>query len=164
MREPKIKKLILSAGATGTNLDKSVKLFKILTGMNPQIIKAGPKQRIPSFGVRPELPLGTRVTIRGKKSIALLKKLLGAVDNSLNKKKVSENHLSFGIKEYVDIPGIEYDREIGIRGFNVTVNFERAGKRVKIRKVKSCKLPKKQHVSKEEIIAKMEEHFKTEFR
>ena len=87
MREPKIKKLILSAGATGTNLDKSVKLFKILTGMNPQIIKAGPKQRIPSFGVRPELPLGTRVTIRGKKSIALLKKLLGAVDNSLNKKE-----------------------------------------------------------------------------
>jgi len=109
------------------------------------------------------LPLGTRVTLRGKKAISLLKRSLGAVDNILKESQIVDNHFSFGIKEYIELTGAEYVREIGIRGFNVTVNFERAGIRVKRKKIKRGKLPKKQHVSKEEIIKFMEENFKTSF-
>ncbi|MCH7568255.1 MAG: 50S ribosomal protein L5 [Nanoarchaeota archaeon] len=163
MRTPKISKVVLSAGATGDNLEKSRKLLALISGMNPQIVKAGPRRRIPAFGVRPGLPLGTRVTLGGKKSIALLRKLLGAIDNTLRKNQINDNHFSFGIKEYIEIPGAEYVREIGIRGFNVTVVFERAGLRVKKKKIKSGHIPKKQHVSKEEIIKFMEEKFKTVF-
>ena len=163
MRKPFISKVVLSAGAVGTDLEKSVKLLEMLSGMKAQIIKSGPRRRIPAFGVKPNMPLGTRVTLRGKKAISLLKKSLGAVDNTLKKSQVNDNHFSFGIKEYIEIPGAEYVREIGIRGFNVTVGFERAGVRVKRKKIKRGKLPRKQNVSKEEIIKFMEENFKTNF-
>jgi large subunit ribosomal protein L5 len=163
MKKPMIGKVVLSAGATGDNLTKANKLLELVSKMKPQIIKAGPKKRIPAFGVRPNLPLGTRVTVRGEKSLELLKKLLGAIENTIKKKQVEDNHFSFGIKEYIEIPGFDYVREIGIRGFSVTVVFERAGLRIKKKKIKAGKPPKRQDVSKEEIMKMMEENFKTKF-
>jgi len=163
MRIPKISKVVLSAGAVGTDLVKATKLLEMLSEMKVQIIKSGPKRRIPAFSVKPNMPLGTRVTIRGKKAVDLLRRLLGAIDNKLKESQIDVNTFSFGIKEYIEIPGVEYVREIGIRGFNATVTFERAGVRVKNRKIKRGKLPKKQRVSKEEIISYMEENFKTSF-
>jgi len=163
MREPKIGKVLLSAGATGKDLEKSVKLLELVGKMKAQVIKSGPKTRIPAFSVRPDMPLGTRITTRKKESIELLKRLLGAVDNKINKKQVSDNHFSFGIKEYIEIPDMEYIREIGVRGFNVTVVFERKGLRIKNKKIKRGKIPKKQHVKREEIIKYMEDKFGTNF-
>ena len=153
--------MILSAGATGQELEKSAKLLEIVTQKKAQIIKAGPNTRIPAFSVRPGLELGTRVTLRGEDAIKLLRRLLGAIDNTLSKKQIENNHFSFGIKEYIEIPDMEYIREIGIKGFNVTVVFERAGTRVKKRKIKRGRIPGRQHVSKEEIIKFMEDNFKT---
>lgn len=163
MRKPFVRKVVLSAGATGKELDKAKELLSIVSEKNPQIIKSGPRKRIPSFSVRPNMPLGTSVTIRGEDAIKLLNRLLGAIDNMLKKKQVADNHFSFGIREYIDIPGMEYSREIGIRGFNVTVDFERKGVRVKKKKIKKGKLPKRQTVSKEEIMTFMEENYKTQF-
>jgi large subunit ribosomal protein L5 len=163
MRIPKISKLVLSVGAVGADLEKATKLLEMLSEMKAQIIKSGPKRRIPAFGVKPNMPLGARVTIRGKKAVDLLRRLLGAIDNKLKKSQIDPNTFSFGIKEYIEIPGVEYVREIGIRGFNATVTFERAGVRVKKRKIKRGKIPVKQIVSQEEIINYMEENFKTNF-
>ena len=162
MRQIKIEKVVLSCGATGQNLEKAKKLLEIISGMKAQIIKAGPKRRIPAFGVKPFLEIGTRVTLRGEKAIETLKRLLGAIDNVLSEKQIAENAFSFGIHEYIEIPGIEYQREIGIRGLNVTVAFTRPGVRVKRRKIKVGKLPHKQNITPEEIINYMEENFDTE--
>ena len=163
MREVRIEKVLLSSGATGTNLEKAKKLLELLSGMKAQIIKAGPRQRIPAFGVKPNMELGVRVTVRNEKAIELLKRLLGAIDNQLNEDQVEPNHFSFGVKEYIDIPEVEYQREIGIRGFNATVVFTRRGIRVKRKKIKKGKYPEKQQVSAEEIIKYMEDSFQTEF-
>ena len=161
MRKPQIKKVVLSAGAVGPELVKAKKLLEIVSGRKAQIIKAGPKARIPEFGVKPGLELGTRVTLRSKQGVELLKRLLGAVDNKIKKKAIAPNHFSFGIKEYIEIPGMEYVREIGIRGFSVTVAFERAGIRVSRRKNRPGRIPKRQQVTSEEIAQFMEDTFKT---
>ena len=161
MREIRIEKVLLSCGATDKDLEKAKKLLELLSGMKAQIIIS--RKRIPDFGVRPGLEVGTRATLRGEKAQALLKQLLGAIDNSIDESQVSSNHFSFGIKEYIEIPGIEYQRDIGIRGLNITVVFIRPGIRVKRKKIKSGKLPKKQIVSKEEIINYMEKKFQTNF-
>ena len=163
MQQPRIEKVILSAGATGQDLEKARKLLEIITQKKAQIIRAGPKRRIPEFGVKPGLELGTRVTLRGKEALELLKRLLGAIENSLKKKQVASNHFSFGIEEYIEIPGMEYIREIGIRGFNATVVFKRAGTRVKHKKVKASKVPMRHNIRPEEIIDFMEKTFKTRF-
>ena len=161
MRSIYIEKVVLSAGATGDNLVKSKKLLELISGNKAQIIES--RKRIPDFGVRPGLEVGTRVTLREKAAIDLLKRLLGAIDNKLKSKQVSSNHFSFGIEEYIEIPGMEYQREIGIRGLNATVVFARAGFRIRSKKIKSGSLPKKQQIAKEEIINYMQEVFKTSF-
>src|SRR3989338_10701274 len=161
MRQVKIEKILLSSGAVDKELEKAKKLLEFISGMKAQIVTS--QKRIPDFGVRPGLEVGTRVTIRGEKAIELLRRLLGAMDNILKKKQVSDNHFSFGIPEYIDIPGMEYQRDIGIRGFNITVVFARPGLRVKERKIKTGSLGNKQKVRKEEVIKFMEDAFKTQF-
>jgi large subunit ribosomal protein L5 len=162
MRTIKIEKVLLSSGATGDDLAKAKKLLEFISKGKAQVLSS--RKRIPEFDVRPGLEVGTRITLRGERAIELLKRLLGAIDNELSKKQVSDNHFSFGLKEYIEIPGVEYQRDIGIRGFNVTVVFSRAGTRVKLKKIKRGTIPKKQFVAKEEIINFMEESFKTKFK
>ena len=160
MREIKIEKVVLSVGGTGDELEKGFKLLQLMTKRKPA--KTISRKRIPSLGVRPKLEVGAVVTIR-KNTDEILRRMLAAIDNTLRKKQISENNFSFGIKEYIEIPGIEYQREIGIRGFDATVTFKRTGRRVGIRKIKRGKVPGKQVITKEEIIKFMEEKFGTQF-
>ena len=160
MRKIKIEKVVLSIGGTAEELEKGVKLLKLLTGKNPAKMKSN--KRIPAFSVRPKLEVGAVVTIRENRD-KFLGKLLSAEDNVLKKSQVSDNNFSFGIKEYIEIPGVEYQRELGIRGLDVTVVFKRSGRRVKLRKIKRGKVPARQNISSEEIIKFMEENFNTEF-
>jgi large subunit ribosomal protein L5 len=161
MRNIFIEKLVLSCGATGQDLEKAKKLLELLSTMKAEIVIS--QKRIPDFNVRPGLEVGTRVTIRGEKAIQLLRRLLAAEDNTLKRKQVADNHFSFGIKEYIEIPGVEYHRDIGIRGLNITIDFARAGLRVKRKKIKAGHVPKRQFIPKEEIIKFMEDNFKTKF-
>ncbi|MEK6897559.1 MAG: 50S ribosomal protein L5 [Nanoarchaeota archaeon] len=160
MREIKIEKVVLSIGGTGENLEKGFRLLKMLTGKNPAKMKS--RKRIPSLGVRPNLEVGSVVTLR-KNTEEIIRRTLATKDNTLRKSQISDNSFSFGVKEYIEIPGVEYQRDIGIRGFDVTLTFKRAGKRVKIKKVKRGKVPKRNEIGKEEIIKFMEDKFKTNF-
>jgi len=162
MQEIKIEKVVLSVGGTADYLEKGVKLLEMLTNKKPARMRS--KKRIPTWSVRPGLEIGAVVTIRGKESEELLKKMLITIDNVLKKKQVSENNFSFGIKEYIEIPGVEFQRDIGIMGFDVTVVFKNSGRRVKLKKIKKGKIPKRQIIPKEEIIKFMEDNFQTEFR
>lgn len=161
MRKIKLEKVVLSCGAVGPDLDKARKLLEFLTGRPAQTIKAGPKRRIPDFGVKPYLPLGTRVTLRGKEAADTLRRMMGAIDNTLKKKQIMPNTFSFGIPEYIEIPGAEYQREIGIRGLNVTATFIRPGVRVSRKRIKSGRLPERQHVTREEIAQFLVDNFNT---
>ena len=160
MREIKIEKVVLSVGGLAEELEKGFKLLELLTGK--KAAKTRSKKRIPTLGIRPNLEVGAVVTLR-RDFEDILKRFLVTIDNSLKKKQISENNFSFGIKEYIEIPGSEYEREIGIRGFDVTVVFKRSGRRVKLRKIKKGKIPKRQAITREEIIKFMEEKFNTEF-
>ena len=160
MRKVRMEKIVLSVGGTGEELEKGVRLLKLLTGRIPAKMES--RKRIPSLGVRPKLEVGAVVTIR-KNLKEVLRKMLSPLDNTLKKSQISENNFSFGIKEYIEVPGIEYQRDIGIKGLDVTVTFQRAGRRVKLKKIKSQRIPKKQAVTREEIIKFMEENFKTKF-
>lgn len=159
-RKIRIEKVVLSVGGTAEQLEKGVKLLGLITGRNPAKMKS--HKRIPAFGVRPKLEVGTVVTIR-KNVNEMLKRMLTAIDNKLRRKQISINNFSFGIKEYIEIPGMDYQRDIGIMGLDVTVVFKRQGRRIGIRKIKTGKVPARQRVGKEEIIKFMEDNFQTEF-
>lgn len=160
MRQIKIEKIVLSVGGIGEHLEKGFKIIEILTGKKPAKMRT--KKRIPSLEIRPNLEVGAVSTIR-KNLDEFLKRMLAAIDNNLKKSQISENNFSFGIKEYIEIPGIEYQRDVGIVGLDVTVVFKRAGRRVGLKKIKRGKISKRQKITKEEIIKFMEENFQTKF-
>ena len=161
MREVKIEKVVLSIGGLAEELEKGYKLLEMITGRKPA--KTRSRKRIPTFGIRPGLEIGAVVTIRGEEKEKLLRRLLAANENVVKKKQVSENSFSFGIHEYIEIPGLEYSRDIGTRGLDITVVFKRTGRRVRLRKIKTGRVPKRQVITKEEIIKFMEDHFQTKF-
>ncbi len=151
MREIEIEKIVLNCGGIGDKLEKSIKLLEMITKRKIQRLKS--TRRIPAFAIAPGKESGCKVTIRNKEQIKnLLKRFFAVLENEISNKKITENHFSFGIPEYIEVPGLEYNRDVGILGFEVDVVFKRKGKRVKIKKIKRGKYPKKQHVTKQEII------------
>lgn len=162
MKEVEMEKLVLNCGGTDDKLEKSVKLLKMITA-DRKVYQTKSTKRIPAFGISPGKRSGCKVTIRDKgKIIDLVKRFFAALDNEINKKQIRENHVSFGIKEYIEVPGLEYDREIGILGFEASLVFKRKGKRVKMRKIKRGKYPKRQSVTEQEITDFLIKNFKVE--
>jgi large subunit ribosomal protein L5 len=160
MRIPILEKVNLNCGGTADKLEKGVKLLGLLSGKKVKEVTS--MKRIPAFGVRPGLKTGCTVTLRGKEKEVLLKRLFGAVGNKISIKKIQPNHFSFGIKEYLEIPDMEYQRDIGILGLDVTAVFKRKGKRVGLKKIKAGKVPKKQDVTAEEIVDYLKNKLKIE--
>jgi len=160
MRQIKIEKVVLNVGGIGENLERGMRLLKLLSGKKPS--KTVARKRIPALGVRPGLEVGGVVTIR-KNPEELLKRMLIAIDNVLKKRQISTDNFSFGIKEYLEIPGVEYQRDIGILGLDVIVVFKRSGRRVRLRKIKRGRIPQRHRIPKEEIIKFMEDTFQTKF-
>lgn len=148
MREIKLEKVILNVGGVAEKLDKGVILLEAISGKKAVRVKA--TKRIPTWNVRPGLEVGTKVTLRGKEALDMIKKLLPAIDNTLKEKQIQNNCFSFGIHEYIEIPGVEYIREVGIMGFEVTAVLLRAGKSVEKKKVKRGK-SRRLTVTREEI-------------
>ncbi len=160
MRNIEIEKITLSMGALGDELDSSVKLLELISGM--KAVKTRARKRIPAFGIRPGLEIGCKVTLRGEKAEKLLKNLLSTIDNTLKAKQITNEDLSFGIEEYIEIPGMEYQRDIGMKGLSINVVFKRKGKRVKLRKMKKGKVPQRQKTTKKEIIDFLKSKFNVE--
>jgi len=151
MRQIEIEKMVLHCGGTEDKHEKDMKLLKMIT--NRKICEVQSTRRIPAFGISPGKKSGCKVTLRNKEQInELLKRFFAALDNQVSKKQITENQFCFGIHEYIEVPGLEYDRDIGIIGFEVMLVFKRKGKRVGLKKIKSSRIPRKQQVSGEEII------------
>ena len=156
MRDIKLEKVVLNIGGVAEKLDKGTILLETISGKKSAKVKA--TKRIPTWSVRPGLEVGVKVTLRGKEALDMVKKLLPAIDNVLKEKQIQDNCFSFGIHEYIEIPGVEYIREVGIMGFEVTVVFTRAGKAVEKKKVKRGK-SRRLTVTRKEI----EEYLITKF-
>ena len=160
MKQIKIEKITLNIGAgkDQNRLAKSIKLLKNITGIEP--IKTFTTKRIPTWGLRPGLPIGCKLTIRKDKAKEILKRLLESRDNILIPTHFDENgSIAFGIPEYIDIPGVDYDPEIGIMGLEVCVTLERPGFRIKRRKVQKKKIPPKHKIGKEDAMEFMKKEF-----
>ena len=153
MQDIKIEKLTINVGA-GKNEDLLKKDLTLLQKLSPlKPVKTITKKRIPGWGLRPGLAIGCKVTAR-KDCQQLLKRLLVAKENTLQEKNFDNNgNFSFGIPEYIDIEGLEYDPDLKIIGLEVAVTLERPGFRVKKRKVKSARIGKSHQITKQEAIA-----------
>ena len=160
MREIKIEKVTLNIGTgqPGDKLDKAVILLQTIA--NQKVIKTKTMKRIPTWGLRPRLEIGCKVTVRGKKAEILLNRLLESVDRTLSIKKFDKlGNLSFGIPEYIDIPQVQYNPNIGIIGLEAAVTFRRNGYRISKRRYKKSSIPTSHKITKEDTINYLKSKF-----
>ena len=161
MKEIKIEKVTLNIGAgkDQARLEKGLQLLNAIGKATP--IKTTTNKRIQEWGLRPGLPIGCKLTLRKDKALKLLPNLLEAVDNKLQESQFDNNgNIAFGIKEYIEIPGIKYDPKIGIMGLQVCVTLERPGFRIKRRRIMTRKIPPRHRISRQEAIDFMSKSFK----
>ena len=161
MKTIRIEKITLNVGAgkDQMKLKKGMKLLKHITGVDP--VQTITQKRIPSWGVRPGLPIGCKLTLRKQPATTLLPKLLDAKSSVLKRSNFDRNgNISFGISEYIDIPGVEYEPEIGVIGLQVCVTLVRSGFRIKKRRLRKAKIPKKHQIQQDEAVQFMETKFK----
>ena len=160
MKTIKIEKVTLNVGAGKDQkvLDKAITLIESITGIKP--IKTTTNKRIQSWGLRPGLPIGCKITLRGKDALAMVERLMYAKDNALKESYFdNEGNISFGIKEYVDIKDAKYDPALGMMGLQATITLTRPGFRVKTRRIRPAKLPTTHRISQEEAIKFMKEKY-----
>ncbi|MFC1769127.1 50S ribosomal protein L5 [Nanoarchaeota archaeon] len=160
MKEIRIEKVTINIGAgkDPNVLEKGTALIKNLTGIDP--VKTYTNKRIPTWGLRPGLPIGCKLTLRGQKAIEILKRVLEANGRKLTEDNFDDQgNIAFGIKEYIDIPEIKYDPKIGIMGLQVCVTLSRPGFRIKRRSYMKRKIPKNHRISREDSIEHMKKNY-----
>ena len=160
MRALRISKITLNFGA-GKNpqlLERGMLLLEKVAGKPP--VQTKTQKRIPNWNLRPGLPIGAKITLRGKKAEDVLRTLLTAKHDGLSTRNFDANgNVSFGIPEYIEISGMKYDPEIGMLGFEVSVTIERPGFRIKRRRLFPTGIPTTHQVTKDESIAFMTETY-----
>ena len=164
MREIRLEKLTLNMGAgeSGPKVEKSKTIMEKITGKRVVITKT---QKRTTFGMAQKRNIGIKVTLRGKEAKDLLKRLLEAVENKLKPSQFdSSGNFSFGIHEYIHIPGIKYDPDVGILGMDVCVTLERPGFRVKRKIIRPGKVGKKHMITPAESMEWTKKEFGVEVK
>lgn len=163
MKDIRIEKITLNLGTGGPGdpLEKALKLLHNISKMKPVETKA--KKRIPTWNIRPGLSIGAKVTLRGNRAEDLLKRLFEAKKNRISPRNFdNRGNFAFGIAEYLDIPGVEYDMSIGIIGLEVAVTLVRPGYSIKERTIKTRKVSQKHLITKEEAMEFIKNKFNIE--
>src|SRR5437879_635470 len=153
--------LNIATGKSGEPLEKAKKVLNQLTNKTPTTKQA--KKAIKDFGVRKGEPIAAVVTLRGKDAGEFLKRALEAVSNKVKESSFDNyGNFSFGIKEHIEIPGTKYVPELGIFGATVHVTLERPGYRIKRRSIRSAKISRSHHVSRDEAVQFIQDNFRTQ--
>jgi large subunit ribosomal protein L5 len=131
MQVPRITKITVNMGVGEAVADKKVMdaavadLTKI-TGQKPLITKS--RKAIAAFKIRAGLPIGAKVTLRGKRMYEFLDRLISiAMPRIRDFRGVSprsfdgKGNYSLGVKEQIIFPEIQYDQVDQIRGMDITI-------------------------------------------
>jgi large subunit ribosomal protein L5 len=163
MRDIRIEKVVVNVGVgeAGEKLVKAQKVIELVT--KQKSVQTLSHQAVRDWGVRRNMPIGTRVTLRGTSAEAFLTSALEIRNNRLPGYSFDpRGNFSFGIQDYTDFPGMKYDPEIGVFGMDVSVSLMRPGWRVSRRASRARPIPRRHRVSRDDGIQFMKDRFKLE--
>ena len=128
---PKIDKIILNMGlgedaSDGKKIKSSLDDMALITGQKPVITKF--KKSISNFKTRKGSNAGVKVTLRASKMYEFVDRLVNIAlprikdFRGLNSKGIDKsNNYSFGIKEHIIFPEVNFDKVDKIRGLDITI-------------------------------------------
>ena len=132
MAVPKLTKVVISMGVGEAandkkHLESALDNLTVISGQKPVVTRA--RQSVASFNIREGWPLGCKVTLRGNKMYDFVERLIKIAIprerdfRGLNPKSFDQQgNYSFGIKEQIIFPEINYDNIDNIRGMDVCIN------------------------------------------
>ena len=128
---PKIEKIIINMGIgegkdDSKMIDKAVDDLSLIAGQ--KAVKTRAKKAIAGFKIRAGMPLGVMVTLRNKIMYEFLDRLINIAIprirdfRGLNPNSFDGNgNYSFGIKEHIIFPEINFDKIDKVRGLDITI-------------------------------------------
>jgi large subunit ribosomal protein L5 len=131
MQVPKLEKIVINMGlGLDANDNKILKTIQQdlanIAGQKPVITKS--KKAISNFKTRAKIPLGLKVTLRKNNMYFFLDRLINMAlprvkdFRGLSPNSFDENaNYSFGIKEHVIFPEVNFDKVDKVRGMDITV-------------------------------------------
>jgi len=131
MQVPRLECIVLNVGMGEATqnaklLDSAVKELGIITGQRPVVTRA--RKAIANFKLRKGLPIGAKVTLRGRRMYEFLDRLItAALPRIRDFKGVSpksfdgRGNYTLGLKEQLIFPEIKYDAVESIHGMDITI-------------------------------------------
>jgi large subunit ribosomal protein L5 len=131
MQVPKLTKVSVNIGLgeAQTNnkaLESAEKDMTAITGQHPVITRA--KKSISTFKIRTGMPVGMRVTLRGRRMYEFVDKFLNAVLPRLRDFQGvprtgfdGRGNYTLGLKDQTSFPEIEYDKIDKVRGLEISI-------------------------------------------
>ena len=128
---PKIEKIILNMGlgedaSDGKKLKACIDDLALISGQKPVITKF--KKSISNFKTRKGANAGAKVTLRSSKMYEFIDRLVNIAlprikdFRGLSSKGIDKsNNFSFGIKEHIVFPEVNFDKVDKIRGLDITI-------------------------------------------
>jgi len=128
---PRVTKVVLNigmgdAGKNPKQLEAAVEELGLITGQHAIITRA--KKAIANFGLREGMPVGCTVTLRNARMYEFLDRFITLAIPRIrdfrglsNKSFDGRGNYTFGIKEQMIFPEIDYDKVEKIHGMDITI-------------------------------------------
>jgi large subunit ribosomal protein L5 len=151
MAIPKLKAISLNVGIKATDSDNKFLSYLVtqvsnIAGQKATLTRA--RKAIATFKLRENLPIGCRVTLRGKKMYQFLDKLVNIAlprirdFRGLSSKGFNQSgHYSFGVKEHNIFLEVDLDNIPKIFGMNITLTTSAKNKEEALYLLKKLNLP-----------------------
>ena len=148
---PKIKKIVLNIGLGEAKddakiIDRAQEELSLIAGQ--KAIKTKAKKAIAGFKIRAGMPLGVSVTLRNKIMYEFLDRLINvAIPRIRDFRGLSSSsfdgngNFSFGIKEQIIFPEINYDKIDKVRGLDITICTTSSNNAEALELLKSFNMP-----------------------
>ena len=128
---PELKKIVINIGLGIDASDKkklktTIEELKKISGQMPIITKT--KKAIANFKTKKDMPIGCKVTLRRKRMYEFIDRLINiALPRTKDFSGLSEKNFdgsgnyTFGIKEHIIFPEIDYDKIDKVKGMDITI-------------------------------------------
>ncbi len=148
---PKVKKIILNMGlgedaSDNKKLKSCIDDLSLIAGQKPVITKF--KKSISNFKTRKGSSAGVKVTLRSYKMYEFIDRLVNIAlprikdFRGLSSKGIdSSNNYSFGIKEHIVFPEVNFDKVDKIRGLDITIVTTSVNKKGTLELLKEFNFP-----------------------
>ena len=160
---PRIEKITINIGVgeAGERLKKAETVLQNITKHKP--VETLSKTTNKDWAIRKEMPIGCKVTLRGKEADEFLKEALYTRQNKMSDYSFdNQGNVAFGIPDHTNFKSLKYDPNIGIFGMDICITMEKPGFRVKRRNIARGKIPQRHRITKEETMAFFSKQFNVE--